>query len=357
MGDFNGDGVTDSAVLTPSGVTVKLLNSSGTILATSSYPVSGIGASILSADFNGDKFADLAMTETDPSGQGNVVILLGKGDGTFGMPAKSPAGPYAFYLDAGDFNGDGFADLAVTNAPSTIGTASTVSVLLGKGNGSFSSPASYSVGNFPGTLVAADFNADGKVDLAALDSATGVTNNINKVWVLLGKGDGTFEPAVSTATGTGSGYLSYADLNQDGKIDLVIADELASDAAIMMGNGDGTFQPATEYIVSAQPVSIAAIPQQNGGTLLLTTDNASSGLFYSYVDNDGTVHVPKLQPIGSGPTSIAAADLNGDGHPDLVITDAEAGNIYVKLGTGSGNFASPVTYALGTQPGARSDVP
>ena len=183
LGDFNGDGVIDSAVLGPSGVTVNLFKSDGTMLATSSYPVSGIGASILSADFNGDGFADLAMTETDSSGQGNVVILLGKGDGTFGTPAKFPAGPYAFYLATGDFNGDGSADLAVTNTPSTSGTANTVSVLLGKGNGSFSSPVSYAVGNFPGTIVAADFNGDSKEDLAALDIATGVANNINRVWV------------------------------------------------------------------------------------------------------------------------------------------------------------------------------
>jgi uncharacterized protein (TIGR03437 family) len=352
LADFNGDGIIDSAVLTTSGVTVNLLNSDGTTSSTATYPVAGVGPSILTADFNGDGFADLAITETDPSGQGNVVILLGKGNGTFGPATKFPAGPYAFYVATGDFNGDGSADLAVTNSPSSIGTASTVSVLLGNGKGTFASPVSYNVGEFPGTIVAADFNGDGKMDLAALDNAVGVSNYVNKVWVLLGKGDGTFLTAVSTATGTGSGYLAYAVLSQNGRIDLVIADEFASAAAIMMGNGDGTFQPPAEYVIGAQPNSIAPAPLAGGNTLLATADNASASMFYSYVGPDGTVYLPKIQNIGSGPTSIAAADLNGDGQPDLVITDAEAGNIYVKLATGSGNFGNPVTYALGSQPGA-----
>src|SRR5271165_891718 len=353
--DFNGDGVTDGALITFSGITVTLFNADGTILSTSSYPVSGIGASILTADFNGDGVADLAVTENDASGQGNVVVLLGKGDGTFGPPAKfptGPIGPFAFYLDTGDFNGDGHADLAVTNEPSAIGTAGNVAVLLGKGDGTFSPAVSYTVGEFPGTIVAADFNGDGKADLAALDSQMGFGSYLNKVWVLPGKGDGTFLPAVSTATGTGSGYLAFTDLDHDGNMDLVIADEFASAVAIMFGHGNGTFKPATEYVMAAQPVSIAILPLGDGNTLLSTSDNIGNGLFNFFVAGDGTVVIPQIQNIGLSPTSIAAADLNGDRQPDLVITDAETGNIYVELATGAGLFATPVKYSLVSQPGA-----
>jgi len=353
--DFNGDGVTDGALITFSGITVTLFNADGTILSTSSYPISGMGPSILTADFNGDGVPDLAVTENDASGQGNVVVLLGKGDGTFGPPAKfptGPVGPFAFYLATGDFNGDGNADLAVTNEPSAIGTAGNVAVLLGKGDGTFFPAVSYPVGEFPGTIVAADFNGDGKVDLAALDNEVGIANYVNKVWVLRGKGDGTFQPAVSTATGTGSGYLSFVDLNHDGKMDLVIADQLASAMAVMLGNGDGTFQAATEYVASAQTAAIAPVPLNDGSISLFIPDNADGATFIFFVAGDGTINVPQLQTIGSGPTSVVAADLNGDGQPDLVITDAEAGNIYVELATGGGLFASPVTHSLGSQPGA-----
>src|SRR5271165_3355206 len=353
--DFNGDGVTDGALITFSGITVTLFNADGTILSTSSYPISGMGPSILTADFNGDGVPDLAVTENDASGQGNVVVLLGKGDGTFGPPAKfptGPVGPFAFYLATGDFNGDGNADLAVTNEPSAIGTAGNVAALLGKGDGTFFPAVSYPVGEFPGTIVAADFNGDGKVDLAALDNEVGIANYVNKVWVLRGKGDGTFQPAVSTATGTGSGYLSFVDLNHDGKMDLVIADQLASAMAVMLGNGDGTFQAATEYVASAQTAAIAPVPLNDGSISLFIPDNADGATFIFFVAGDGTINVPQLQTIGSGPTSVVAADLNGDGQPDLVITDAEAGNIYVELATGGGLFAGPVTHSLGSQPGA-----
>ena len=108
---------------------------------------------------------------------------------------------------------------------------------LGKGDGTFASAVSYAVGPAPATIVAADFNGDGKLDLAVLDAELGI---VNKLWVLLGNGDGTFQTAVSTATATSNGYLSYADLNHDGKLDAVIADQNASDMAVLLGNGDGT---------------------------------------------------------------------------------------------------------------------
>ncbi len=355
IADFNGDGVTDSAAIGSTGILVTLFSTSGTVLSTATYPVAGISTSIVAADFNGDGKIDLAVTQNDPSGPGNIAVLLGKGDGSFGPAAKFPTGPFAFYLTTGDFNGDGFPDLAVTNVPSTgppgAGTGA-VAVLLGKGDGTFAPAVSYPVGPLPVTIVAADFNGDGRVDLAALDSQTGIVNLVNKVWVLLGKGDGTFQPAISTPTGTGSGYLQYADLNHDGKMDLVVADQSASAVAIMLGNGDGTFQPAAEYVMAAQPVSIAPVPFPNGVTALWTTDNISGSDFIFFVPPDGTIPNPQLQFIGKGPVSVAAADLNGDRQPDLAIADPESGNIYVKLATGNGQFGNAIAYPLGSQPSA-----
>src|ERR1035438_9541450 len=348
-GDFNGDGVLDGASITSSGIQVTLLNADGSVLSTATYPIAGIGPSIAAVDLNKDGVLDLAATETDPSGKGNLVVLLGKGDGTFRPPAKFAAGVYAFYLATADFNGDGAPDIAITNLPSTATGAGQVSVLLGKGDGTFGSPVEYPVGPAPATIVADDFNGDGKVDLVALDASLAA---VNKVWFLPGNGNGTFGTPVSTASGTGSGYLAYTDLNHDGKLDLVIADEFASAAAIMLGNGDGSFQPAQEYAVSSQPVSIAAIPMGDGNTLILTGDSSDGNLVNNFVASNGTAAMPAIQTLGMGPAAIAAGDLNGDQQPDLVITDPAPGNVYVKLWTGKGQFGNPVTYSPGSQPGA-----
>ena len=105
-------------------------NADGSVLSTATYPIAGIGPSIVAVDLNKDGVPDLAATETDPSGQGNLVVLLGKGDGTFRPPAKFAAGVYAFYLATADFNGDGAPDIAITNLPSTATGAGQVSVCL-----------------------------------------------------------------------------------------------------------------------------------------------------------------------------------------------------------------------------------
>ncbi len=348
MGDFNGDGVQDGAAITTSGIQVSLLKADGSGLSSVTYPVSGIGPSIAAVDLNKDGILDLAATETDPSGQGNLIVLLGKGDGTFQPPAKFAAGLYAFYLATGDFNGDGAPDVAITNSPATATGGGQISVLLGKGDGTFGPAKSYPVGQFPATIVADDFNGDGKVDLVALDSSTLAV--VNKVWFLPGSGNGTFGTPVSTASGTGTGYLAYTDLNHDGKLDLVIADEFASAAAILMGNGDGSFQPPNEYLVSSQPVSIASVPMRDGNTLILTGDSADGILVNNFVASNGQAAMPVLQTLGMGPSAIAAGDLNGDHRPDLVIADPEAGRIYVELATGKGQFGTPATYIVGSQP-------
>jgi uncharacterized protein (TIGR03437 family) len=121
---------------------------------------------------------------------------------------------------------------------------------------------------------------------------------------------------------------------------------------VMLGNGDGTFKAGKEYLIGAHPTSIAVVPLLDGNTAIFTADNASDNLFLAFITSDGAVHSPELQTIGVGPLAAAAADLNGDGQPDLVITDSAAGQLYVKLSSGKGGFASPVSYPAGVLPGA-----
>ena len=188
LADFNNDGVQDTAILGPSSMLVKLYNAEGSTLSTKTYPLPNLGASIVAADFNRDGVFDLAVIQNGSS-SGDVLIMLGKGDGTFGAAKSVSAGEFPFYLVAADLNGDGISDLAVSILPTSTG-AGSVGVLIGKGNGSFAPMVKYPVGRAPATIVADDFNNDGKKDLVVLDSELGI---VNKAWTLVGRGDGTFE--------------------------------------------------------------------------------------------------------------------------------------------------------------------
>jgi hypothetical protein len=363
-GDFNGDGYVDTAAATGSGIRITLFGTAGTTLSTSSIPLASgrILSQIVTADFNGDGKLDLAVVylATSPSGQGGVTVLLGKGDGTFGTPMELAAGsgPNILSLAVGDFNGDGNPDLAVggyieSDTNFNFMLTAQLGILLGHGDGTFAPAVMASVPSMmiPKYIVSADFNGDGILDLAVLDWRT-VEPNPDKVWVLPGKGDGTFGAPSGTVPGTGQGYLAYTDLNHDGNMDLVVADPLSNGMATLMGNGDGTFQTPTLYAASAQQggVSLALIPTGDGSTAIFTPDDLTGGILLTIAGPDGTVNSPVIQPLGKGLSGIAAADVNGDGLPDLLVTDATAGNLSVLIGAGSGQFGAPATYALGSRP-------
>jgi hypothetical protein len=179
VGDFNGDGKLDaivasggSSVYPGAGVTVSLGNGDGTFTQASGSPIS-VGqylSAIATGDFNGDGKLDIAATDSTGNA---VIILLGNGDGTFGAPTTVPAGSGPTAIVAGDFNNDGKLDLAVANYGD-----GTVTLLLGNGDGTFA-PASgspYSVGAFPFQIAAADFNGDGKLDLATANLSAGTVS-------------------------------------------------------------------------------------------------------------------------------------------------------------------------------------
>jgi hypothetical protein len=174
VGDFNADGKLDAVVTgvgtanyPGSGLAVSLGNEDGTFTQASASPIS-LGKSpsaIVTADFNGDGKLDLALAD---SGENAVIILLGNGDGTFGAPVTIPVGNEPGAIVAGDFNNDGKLDLAIANAGD-----GTITLLLGNGDGTFapSSGSPYTVGSNPFALAAADFNGDGKLDLAVATTA------------------------------------------------------------------------------------------------------------------------------------------------------------------------------------------
>ena len=288
---------------------------------------------IIAADFNGDGIADLAVSNygnEDTNAGGNIAIFFGKGDGTFTAgPTTNASAPSPMY--AVDFNGDHKMDLVYGDVNDNKAV-----VLLGNGDGTFQSPATYPVPAAPVSIVAADFNGDGILDLATANYTGGIS-------VLLGMGGGAFQPAKSYPSGTGSAtYLAYADVNNDGKLDLVVANPDANAISFLFGKGDGAFQAPVEYATGAyaQYFGLGYV----GGQLYIGTVDALSGqLLQTPVTPSGTVGTPPIYQLANWVTGVAAADMNGDGYPDIVAADR---GISVQVRVPNGAFTAPVDYPL-----------
>jgi hypothetical protein len=356
-GDYTLTGTVTEAggTVAPTG-TVSFLDASNgnSVLATGSLgpAIAGIGwpspgslqntldtSFVLVADLNGDGIPDVVL-EANP-----VLIYLGNKDGTYTEAAAPPIqGPTSYPLVIADFNGDGILDLAVP-----VYGGNEIAILLGKGNGTFADPV---VATVPGSnieigqIVVADFNGDGIPDLAVIAEADSST-----VDILLGNGDGTFtaettEPPVS---GTPS-YFATGDFNGDGKTDLAV--EEGETIAILLGNGDGTFA-ASGSVNSGSTGSPIAVADFNGDgkpdIVLATGEGTSESVIILTGNGDGTFNSPSSggNPTSTSVTWVQVADFNQDGAPDVVVADS-SGSATVLLNNGGGLFSEsfPVVSGL-----------
>lgn len=308
--------------------------------------------SLAVGDLRGDGKLDIVVAITgnrDVGQEGQIAVLLGNGDDTFKSPAVySSGGYYTSGLAIGDVNNDGKPDIVVSNyygSDCVNGNCdSSVSVLLGKGDGTFQRAVTYDTGEGQSFSVAlADLNGDHNLDIVACDQ-------FGFVSVFLGKGDGTFQPAVVYPT-SGSNIFGVAvgDLNGDGRLDIVASGYPG--VSVLLGNGDGTFQKPVTYssgVASGGWASSVAIADLNhdGKPDLVTANynNDAVGVGVLLGKGDGTFQPAVTYSSGAQyPWSVTVTDVTGSGNPDLLVADL-SGDIGVLLGNGDGSFQSPIVY-------------
>jgi hypothetical protein len=355
VADVNADGKPD--VLTaggcpdineqglPGSVSVFLGNGDGTFQPSVVYDSGGVDTtSVQVADVNGDGKLDVlaaSICSTAACPLPVVAVLVGNGDGTFQAPLTYDSGLQAWSLAVADLNRDGKLDLVVAGSYLPGRPVRWIGVLLGNGDGTFQSVVTY--GSGPTASVAlSDVNGDGKLDALVTIVCSDAYCKNGFLGVLLGNGDGTFQPGVTYDAGYQPVSLAVADVNGDGKTDALVTKQLTSSAldsavGVLLGNGDGTFGPVISYDSGAPTAMSLAVGDVNfDGRPDVMVAHCTIGRSNGYScpggsgivsllrgNADGTFQAPvRYTSGGVWARSVAVADVNGDGSPDLLVANA-----------------------------------
>lgn len=307
---------------------------SGSFQSRATYASGSQPRQISTGDFNGDGVADVVVSNT---GTNTLGLFLGRSDGTFQTQSTLTGDTNPVSVRIADLNNDGKLDLFATSW-----TRSTVSIWLGNGNGTFATRTTVATaGVTPVTMTHGDINGDGSVDIIVGDTSSSVS-------ILLGNGNGTFAPRTTIATGAGLYNVALMDLNNDDKLDLVTTDQTDRTVSTYLGYGDGTFATRSTVVLAAG-LNLAGI--SNGGDingdgktdLVVAATGGSGRLSILFGNGNGTFPTPSTLSSAGNTLESSLIDMNGDDYLDIVVADYDSNTISIYLGNGDGSFASRTT--------------
>lgn len=336
--DANQDGVQDvAAVYLNAGVVLLTGLGDGTFALTGRYAAGSNPDRLSTADLNLDGRLDLIVNNQSSR---NTTVLLDQGDGTFQGPAFFPAGNDSSSAALGDINGDGLPDVLIGNR-----VGRTASVLVANGDGTFQPPVNTPLPERSMTQTVADLNLDGILDLVT------TYGSLHPLTVALGNGDGSFGPRDPLPLPFSAFAAALGDLNFDGVPDLVVGGNptVGDSLAVLLGNGDGTFQPPTGYSGGPQPRALRMADVNNDGVpdlVVANNGNIGSGANASLItllgNGDGTFGTRSVLVTGSDGRELAVGDFDFDGLLDAAVL--HTANVRVALGNGDGTFRLGETY-------------
>jgi hypothetical protein len=313
--------VTDTVAQAATTVSLAAMPSPATLtqVVTLTATVSNVNATGLVTFYNGTTVIDTALVT------GGVAQLL---------TSALPAGTLNLIAR---YDGD-------VNDAAAVSPAVPVTVTAAHGFG-FGPPTAFATGVGPVSVTSADFNMDGRIDLAVANATSGTVS------VLLGNGDGTFSPFVTLTAGTTPSQVLSTDFNGDGKPDLVVSNSGSNNATVFLGNGDGSFQSGVPYAVGTLPSSIALADFNNDGKVdVMAANNSGGTISFVYGDGDGTLGTTATISVGVANAFVAAGDFNNDGYADVAVADTATNVVWILLGKGNGQFQAPVSFTAGTTP-------
>ena len=361
-GDFNGDTRPDLAIVNFSDhtVSVPLSNGDGTFQAARAYNVDLDRKSVAAGDLDGDGKPDLVVTnfcgtDTTCASNGTVSVLLAVGDGTYKFAASYPLGAGPLSVALADVNRDKKLDLIAVNRGDK-----SVSVLLGNGDGTFQSALTCPAGNSPVSVAVGDFNKDGKPDLAiAGDCGSSTCSQPGEVSILLGNGDGSFQSAATYALGFSPSSIFAGDINGDANLDLVVANACGKDsscqsngtATVLLGDGKGGFTSGGDVQLGNSPSAVTLGDLNGDGSLdLVAAYRADNKVGVLLGNGDGTFKPQVTYKVGTAPSAVVVADFNGDGKRDVAVANFKDSKVSVLFGNGDGTLQSAVHYPVGVGP-------